>query len=40
MDDLKQMIKKAVGLTVKIKVKPRFGDEKEYQVAVPSTLAK
>ncbi len=40
MDDLKQMIKKAVGQIVKIKVKPKFGDEKEYEVAVPPTLAK
>lgn len=38
IDDLKQMIKKAAGKTVRIKVTPKFGDEKEFQVTVPAKL--
>jgi hypothetical protein len=38
MEDFKMMIKAARGKSVTLKVKPRFGDEREYQVTVPSNL--
>ena len=37
-DDLEQMIKKAAGHTIKIKVLPSLGEEKELQAAVPANL--
>lgn len=38
IDDLKQMIKKAAGKQVTIKVQPEFGPEKTVQATVPANL--
>ena len=38
MDDFKRMVKQSEGRKVIIRVAPKFGDEREYEVEVPSHL--